>query len=99
MTKLKGAYISLIIGHRGFGCEDNSKEIMCPQSFGDVRFDLGAVLEGRMWCLIPIMVYISLIIGPRCLYVKTTYGKSCAPNFWVGSDLIFNPSFKVKRDP
>ena len=27
--------------------------------------------------------------------MKTTYGKSCAPNFWVGSDLTFDPSFKV----
>ena len=45
-----------------------------------VRFDFGALLEGRMWSLIPIMVYISLIIGGRGFDVKTTYGKSCAPN-------------------
>ena len=69
------------------------------ESCGVVRFDLGALLEGQMWSLIPIMVYISLIIGRRGLDVKTTYGKSCAPNFWVGSDLIFNPSFKVERGP
>ena len=31
------------------------------------------------------MVYISLIIGRRVLDVKMTYGKSCTPNFWVGS--------------
>ena len=50
---------------------------MCPESFGDVRFDLGALLEGCMWSLIPIIivVYISLIIGRRGLDVKTTYGK------------------------
>ena len=30
---------------------------MCPESFGDVRFDLGALLEGPMWSLVPIMVY------------------------------------------
>ena len=60
---------------------------MCPESFGDVRFDHGTLSEGRMWSLIPIMVYISLIIGRRGLDLKTTYGKSCAPNFWVGSDL------------
>ena len=60
---------------------------MCPESFDDVRFDLGARLEGRMWSLIPIMVYISLIIGRRGLDVKTTYGKSCAPNFWFRFDL------------
>ena len=70
---------------------------MCPESFADVRFDLGALLECEMWSLIPIMVYISLIIGHRGLDVKTTYGKSCAPNFWVGSDLTFDPSFKVER--
>ena len=49
------------------------------ESSGVVRFDLGALLEGRMWSLIPIMMYISLIIGRRGLDVKTTYGKSCAP--------------------
>ena len=53
---------------------------MCPESFGDVKFDLGPLLKGLMWSLIPIMVYISLIIGRRGLNVKTTYGKSCAPN-------------------
>ena len=54
---------------------------MCPECFGDVRFDLGALLEGRMWSLIPLMVHISLTIGRTGLDVKTTYGKSCAPNF------------------
>ena len=48
---------------------------MCPESFDDVRFDLGALHGGRMWSLIPIMVYISLIIGCRGLDVKTTYMK------------------------
>ena len=62
-------------------------------------FELGALLEGRMWSFIPIMVYISLIIGCRGLDVKTTYGKSCAQNFWVGSDLSFEPSFKVECGP
>ena len=93
------AYISLIIGRRGLGGKDNLWEIIWPESFGDVRFDFGALLEGRMWSLIPIIVYISLIIGHRGLDVKTTYGKSCAPNFLVGSDLTFDPSFKVKRVP
>ena len=72
---------------------------MCPESFGDVRFNLGALLEGRMLSLIPIMVYISLIIiSRRGLDVKT-YGKSCALNFGVGSDLTIDPSFKVERRP
>ena len=69
------------------------------ESSGVVRFDLGPLLEGRMWSFIPIMVYISLIIGRRGLDVKTTYEKSCAPNFWIGSDLTFDPSFKVERGP
>ena len=38
------------------------------------------------------------LVGCRALDVKTTYGKSCAPIFWVGSDLIFDPS-KVERGP
>ena len=59
------AYISLVIGRRGFGCEDNLLEIMCPKSFCEVRFDLRSLLQGRMWPLIPLMVYISLIIGRR----------------------------------
>ena len=66
---------------------------------GVVRSDLGDLLEGRMWPFIPIMVYISLIIGHAGLDVKTTYGKSCAPNFWVSSNLTFDPSFKVERGP
>ena len=72
---------------------------MCPESFGGVRFDLRSLLQGRMWSLIPIMLYISLIIGRRGLDVKTTYGKSCALNFWVGSDLTFDPSFQVDCGP
>ena len=62
-----------------------------------VRFARGPLLEGQMWSFIPIMVYNPPIIGRRGLDVKTTNGKSCAPNFWVGSDLTFDPSFKVER--
>ena len=40
------------------------------------------------------MVCISLIVDYIGLDVKTTYGKSCAPNFWFGSDLTFNPSLR-----
>ena len=42
----------------------------------DLILELSRLLEGRMWSLIPIMVYISLIIGRRGLDVKTTYWKS-----------------------
>ena len=38
---------------------------MCPKSFGGVRFDLGFLLQGRMWYLIPMMDYISPIIVCR----------------------------------
>ena len=69
---------------------------MCPEC---CQIDLGDLLEGRMWSLIPIIVYISLIIGCRGLDGKTTYEKSCAPNFWVGSDLTFDSSFKVECGP
>ena len=38
---------------------------MCPKSSGGLRFYLRSLLQGRMWSLIPLMVYISLIIGRR----------------------------------
>ena len=38
---------------------------MCPKSSCGLRFDLRSLLQGRMWSLIPLMVYISLIIGHR----------------------------------
>ena len=104
------AYISLIIGRRGFGGKADLWAIICPESYGGVTFDLGPLLQGRMWALIPIMakscvpnllVMSDLTLEPS-LKVKcgpTTYGKSCDPNFCVGLDLTFNPSFKVERGP
>ena len=56
------AYISLIIGRRGFGGKDDLWEIICPESYGGVTFDLGPLLQGQMWSLIPIMAYIVLTI-------------------------------------
>ena len=53
-------------GCRGFGCEDNLQEIMCLKSFGGLRFDLRSLLQGRLWSLIPLIVYISLIINFGC---------------------------------
>ena len=38
---------------------------MCSESYGGVRFDLGSLLQGRMWYLVPMMDYNSLIIGRR----------------------------------
>ena len=46
---------------------------MFPESFAGFRFDLGPLLQGQMWSLIPLMVYISLIIGRR--------GFRCEDNF------------------
>ena len=56
------AFISLIIGRRGFGGKDNLWEINYPESYGGVSFDRGPLLQGRMWSLIQIMAYISLTI-------------------------------------
>ena len=47
------AYISRIIGRRGFVSKDDLREIICPESYGGVTFDLGSLLQGRMWSLIP----------------------------------------------
>ena len=69
---------------------------MCPKSCGGIRFDLRSLLQSQMWSLIPLMVYISLIIGRTGLDEKTIYRKSCDLNLLVGSDLTLDPSFKVK---
>ena len=38
---------------------------MFPESFDEVKFDLVSLLQGRMWYWIPMMDYISHIIGHR----------------------------------
>ena len=38
---------------------------MCAESFAGFGFDLGPLLQGHMWFFIPIMAYISLVIGRR----------------------------------
>ena len=97
---LSMAYISLIIGRRGYGGKDDLWEIICLESYGGVTFDLGPLLQGRMWSLIPSMDYISpLLLVVEVLDVKTTYRKSCAPNLLVGSDLTLDPSFKIECGP
>ena len=73
---------------------------MCPESFGGVRFDLGSLLQGRMWYSIPMKWTISpLLLVVEDLDVKTTYRKSCVPNHLVGSDLTLDPSIKVECGP
>ena len=59
------AYISLIISRRGFGGKEDLGEIICPESYGEVTFDLRPLLQGQMWSLIPVMAYISLTITRR----------------------------------
>ena len=56
---------------------------MCPKSFGGLRFDIRSLLQGRMWSFIPLMVYISLIIGRR--------GFGCEDESFAGVtfDIIF----------
>ena len=56
------AYISLIIGCRGFGGKDDLREIICPKSYDGVTFDFGPLLQCQMWSLIPIMANIFLTI-------------------------------------
>ena len=53
------------------------------KSFGGLKFDLRSLLQGRMWSLIPLLVYISLIIGRR--------GFGCEDKFFGGVtfDIIF----------
>ena len=36
-----------------------------PESITGFRFELGPLLQGQMWVFIPIMAYISLVIGRR----------------------------------
>ena len=36
-----------------------------PESFAGFRFDLGPLLQGEVWFFIPIMAYISVVIGLR----------------------------------
>ena len=60
----KSAYISLIIGPRGLQCENNLWEIMCCESSGVARFDLGTLLQGQTRIAKLKSAYNSLIIGP-----------------------------------
>ena len=38
---------------------------MCPESFAGFRFDLGPLLQGQMSFFMPIVAYVSLVIGRR----------------------------------
>ena len=70
---------------------------MCWESFAVVRFDIGPLVQGQTAVAKLKSAYISLIIGPRGLGLKTTYRKTCAGNLLMWSDLTLGPSFKVKR--
>ena len=57
---------------------------MCPKSFGWVRFDLGSLLQGRMWYFIPMMCYISPIIGRRGFGCEVNLYKIMCPESFGG---------------
>ena len=67
------------------------------ESFGVVRFDLGPNLQGQTRITKLKSAYISLLLVLEAWYVKPTYRKSWAGNLLVWSDLILDPTFKVKR--
>ena len=93
------AYISLIIGRRGFGGKDELWEIDCPESYGGVTFNLGPLLQGRMWSLIPIIAYISLTITCGGFGCEDYLYEIMCPNLLVMSDLTLEPSLKIECCP
>ena len=61
---------------------------MCPESFGGVRFDLGPLLQGRMWYLI-VDTYDGLylpIIGHRGFQCEDSLWEIMCPESFGGSD-------------
>ena len=72
---------------------------MCPETFCCFRFDLGPLLQGQMWFFIPIMVYISLVIGRRGFGCEDKPIGNHVPQLLGGSDLTLDPSFKVECGP
>ena len=67
ICKLKSAYISLIIGPRGFQCETNLQEIMDWEYFDVVRLDLRPFLRGQTRIVKFKSAYKSLFLGPAGL--------------------------------
>ena len=63
----KSAYISLIIGSRGFYGTVNLYETICYKSFGDVKFDLGLLLQGQTKAGKHKSAYISLIVSTEAV--------------------------------
>ena len=70
----KGVSILLIIGSRGLQCTVNLQKTICCESFGNVRFDLGLLLEGQTRVGQDKSVHNSLIIDSR--------GLQCTVNLW-----------------
>ena len=64
---------------------------MCPKSFGGVRFDLRSLLQGRMWALILIMAYISLIIGCRSFGGEYNLWEIICPESYGGVTFDLRP--------
>ena len=90
-VKLKSAYNLLINGSSDMGCETNLYKIMGWESFGVVRFDLGAFLQGQMRIAKPRIVFLTnLLLVLDILDGKATYRKSWAGNLLM-SDLTLDP--------
>ena len=95
-AKLKSAYNALnIIGPRGFQYETNLLEIIGWESFDVFRFDFGPLLQGQRQPNFKELITCLLLILEVC-NVKPSCSKSWAGNLLMWSDLILDPSFKVK---
>ena len=66
-------------------------------SFDVVRFDLGPLLQGQQGEVNLKVLVSHLLLVLEVWDGKPTYRRSWAGNLLVWSDLILDPSFKVKR--
>ena len=66
-------------------------------SFGEVRFDLGPLLQGQLRIAKLKLLITRLLLVLQVWDGKPTYRKSWAGNHLVWLDLTLDPSFKVKQ--
>ena len=92
IADFKSAYISLIIGTRGFQCVTNLQEIMGWESSGVVRSF--KVKQGYPNFKVLIT---RLLLVLEVYNVKPTYRKSWSGNLLMWQDLTLGPFFKVKQ--
>ena len=68
------------------------------ESIAVVGFDCGPLLQGEMR-IAQLKVLITRLLSVLEVWDgKPTYGKSCAGNLLVWSDMTLDPSFIVKRE-